>query len=51
MIISRRKGWEGRATRMGVMRNAYKILVAKPEGKRIFVRPRSRWEGNTKMDL
>jgi len=25
------------------MRNAYKILVGKPEGKRPFVRTRHRW--------
>jgi hypothetical protein len=26
------------------MRKAYKILVGKPEGKRLLMRPRSRWE-------
>jgi hypothetical protein len=33
------------------MRNAYKILVEKPEGKEPFVRPRRRWEDNIRMDL
>jgi hypothetical protein len=33
------------------MRNAYKILVGKPEGKRPLKRPRHRWEDNVKMDL
>jgi hypothetical protein len=34
------------------VRNAYKILVGKPEGKRLFGRPRRhRWEVNIKMDL
>jgi hypothetical protein len=33
------------------MRNAYKILVGKPEGKRPLGRPRRRWEDNIKMDL
>jgi hypothetical protein len=33
------------------MRNANKILVGKPEGKRPLGRPRLRWEGNIKMDL
>jgi len=33
------------------MRNAYKILVGKPERKRPRGRPRSRWEDNIKMDL
>jgi hypothetical protein len=32
-------------------RNAYKILVGKPEGKRPLGRPRSTWVGNIKMDL
>jgi hypothetical protein len=36
---------------MGVMRNAYQILVLKPEEERPLQRPRHRWEDNTKMDL
>jgi hypothetical protein len=36
---------------MGDMRNAYNTLVAKPEWKRPFGRPRSRWEDNTIMYL
>jgi hypothetical protein len=32
------------------MRNAYKILVAKPEGRRPPRRPRHRWEDNIRMD-
>jgi hypothetical protein len=35
----------------GDMRNAYKILVGKPEGKRLLGRPRCRREDNIKMDL
>jgi len=34
----------GHVACMGEMRNAYRILVAKPEGKRPLERPRSRWE-------
>jgi hypothetical protein len=33
------------------MRNANKILVGKPEGKRPLRRPRSRQEDNIKMDV
>jgi hypothetical protein len=32
-------------------RNAYSILVGKPEGRRPLVRPRRRWVDNLKMDL
>jgi hypothetical protein len=33
------------------MRNGYKILVEKPEGKRTLGRPGCRWEDNIKIDL
>jgi hypothetical protein len=36
---------------MGETRTAYRILVGKPEGKRILGRPRCRWVDNIKMDL
>jgi hypothetical protein len=36
---------------MGEIRNAYRILVGKPEGKRPLGRPRCRWVDNIKMDL
>jgi hypothetical protein len=36
---------------MGEKRNAYTILVGKPEGKRPLGRRRRRWEDNIKMDL
>jgi hypothetical protein len=36
---------------MGVKRNAYRILVGKPEGKRPLGRPRCRWVDNIKIDL
>jgi hypothetical protein len=35
----------------GEKRNAYRILVGKPEGKRPLGRPRRRWVDNIKMDL
>jgi hypothetical protein len=36
--------------RMGETRNAYRILVGKPEGKRPLGRPRPRWVDNIKID-
>jgi hypothetical protein len=35
----------------GEKRNANRILVGKPDGKRPLGRPRSRWVNNIKMDL
>jgi hypothetical protein len=36
---------------MGEIRNAYRILVGKPEGKRPLGRLQSRWVHNIKIDL
>jgi hypothetical protein len=36
---------------MGEIRNVYKILVGKDEGRRPVGRHRHRWEANIKMDL
>jgi hypothetical protein len=36
---------------MGEMRNAYRLLVGKPEGKRPLGRPRRKWVDNIRMDL
>jgi hypothetical protein len=49
--IIRRMRWAGHVARMGEPRNAYRILVGKPEGKRPPGRPRRRWVDNIKMDL
>jgi hypothetical protein len=50
MIKSRRMRWAGYVTWMGIKRNAYRILVGKPEGKRPLERPRRRWVYNVKRD-
>jgi hypothetical protein len=36
---------------MGEMRNAYRILVGKPDGKKPLGRPRRRWVDNINMIL
>jgi hypothetical protein len=51
MIKSRSMRWAGLVARMGETRNAYRILVGNPEGKRPLGRPRRRWVENIKMDL
>jgi hypothetical protein len=51
MIKSRRMIWAGHVAQMEKKRNAYRILVGEPEGKRPVGRPRRRWVDNIKMDL
>jgi hypothetical protein len=36
---------------VGEVRNSYKILVGKPDGKKPLRRRRRRWEDNIKMDI
>jgi hypothetical protein len=51
MIKSRRMRWAGHVTCMGERKNACRILVGKPEGKRPLGRPTRRWEVNTVKPL
>jgi hypothetical protein len=50
-IIKSKMRWVGHVARMGEKRNAYRLLVAKPEGKRPLERPQRRWVDNIRMDL
>ena len=50
-LKSRRLRWAEHVARMEQSRNAYRVLVGKPESKRPLGRPRHRWEDNIKMDL
>jgi hypothetical protein len=50
MIKSRRMRWAGHVARME-MKNAYRILVEKLEGKRLVGRRRCKWVDNIKMGL
>jgi hypothetical protein len=51
MIKSRSMKWAGHVERIGEKRNACRILVGKPEGKRPLGRPRLRRVNNIQMDL
>jgi hypothetical protein len=51
MIKSRRMRWAGHVARMEEVRDVYRVLVGRPEGKRPVGGPRRRWEDNIKMDL
>jgi hypothetical protein len=46
-----RMRWAGHVAQVGEKRNAYRILVGKPEGKSPLGRPRRRWVDNIKIDL
>ena len=37
--------------RVGEDRNAYRVLVGKPDGGRKLGKARRRWEGNSKIDI
>jgi hypothetical protein len=50
MIRSRRMRWTRYVAQMEKKRNAYGILVRKPEGKKSLGRQRRRWEDNIRMD-
>jgi hypothetical protein len=41
----------GACSAYGEMKNAYKILVGKLEGRKPFGRSRRRWEDNIKIDF
>jgi hypothetical protein len=49
-IKSKRMIWAGHVERMGEMRDAYRILVGKPEGKSSLGRPRHRRKINIRMN-
>ena len=51
VIKSRKMRWAGHVARMCEEREAYRVLVGKPEGKRPLGRPRRRWVDNISMDL
>jgi hypothetical protein len=51
VIMSRRMRWAGHVARIGENRNAYRLLVGKPEGRRPLERPRRKWLDNIRMDL
>ncbi|KAJ4431683.1 hypothetical protein ANN_20285 [Periplaneta americana] len=48
---SRRLRLAGHVARMGESRNAYRVLVGRPEEEKTLERPRRRWEDNIKIDL
>jgi hypothetical protein len=51
IMKARRMRWAGHVARMGKKRNAYRLLVKKPEGRKPLGRPRRRWSDNIRMDL
>jgi len=43
VVKSRRMRWAGHVARMVEGRSVHRVLVGKPEGKRLLGRPRHRW--------
>jgi hypothetical protein len=50
-IKSRRMRWTGIVARMGGGRKMYRVLVKKPEEKRLLERTRRRWENKIGMEI
>jgi hypothetical protein len=50
MKLRRMRGAE-HVAQMGEERNAYRLLVGRPEGRRPLGTPRRRWLENIRMDL
>ena len=44
LIKSRRMRWAGHVAPIGERKGIYRVLVGKPEGKRVLGRPKLRWE-------
>jgi len=50
VIKSRRMRWAGHMTRIEDRRDAYRVLVGRPEEKRLLGIPRCGWEDSTEVD-
>jgi hypothetical protein len=51
VIKSKMMRWAGHVEHTEGIRNAYNILIGKPEGKRPLGRIRHRWKDNIRMNL
>jgi hypothetical protein len=51
IIKARRMRWVGHVAQIGAERNAYRLLVGKPKGRRLLGRPRHLWVDNIRMGL
>jgi hypothetical protein len=50
-VIKSRMRWAGHVEHMEEMRNAYSILVGRPDRKKPLGRSKHRWEDNSRMDV
>jgi hypothetical protein len=50
-MIKSRMRWERHVARMGEGTGVYRVLVGKPNGKRLLGRLGYRWNDNIKMDI
>jgi hypothetical protein len=50
-IMKSRIRWAGHVARTGEKRDAHRLLIGKPEGRRPLGRPKRRWADNIKVGL
>ena len=50
-VIKSRMRWAVNVARLGEQREVYRVLLGKPEGRRLLGRPTPRWVDNIRMDL
>ena len=50
VIKLRTMKWAGHVARMGERRDVHRVLMGKPEGKRLLGIPRRRWEDHIQME-
>jgi hypothetical protein len=48
VIKSKRMRWTGHLASTGYRRGAYRVLLGRPDGKRLLGRPRRKWENSIK---
>ena len=51
VVKLKRMRWAGHVARLGERRGVCRVLVGKPEGKRLLGRDRRRWEDNIMVDF
>jgi hypothetical protein len=51
VINLRKMRWAGHVACLGEGRSVYRVLVGRPNSKKLLGRPRHKWEDNIKIDF